>query len=276
MSEEKFNIPTELKEYLGVENDFDSVEQFKEYFSNEFIRKKDTPDPKAMFGKRFGEMGVQFRKAFREKYNLDIPNSEYENKVFEDFILESIDKIVGEKEAKLKDLETQITAPNEALKEWESKYTSLEKRYKEDKNALKSVMDEYNQYKEVKNNEFKTFKVSLKEKDIFSKIPFRSDLKEVERIGFDNLLKTKYKFDVTENDEFIVTDSQGNRIPNPKTVGTYLSPEDIVKTEAITNKLISENPHTDKPINNTKVTVKATEQTDKPTYGNKPLFGIPK
>ena len=240
----------ELKDvlsYLGADKEFKDINEFKEYFDPAFIRKdialKDDNFRKQVTGTAFMSVGQNLRKGLKEKYELEIPNSELENSQLEDFVFGNIEKIKGSYEAKIKDLEAKITTPNEALKDIESKYSTLEKRYKEQVNATKALESEYTGYKENSVNEMKNFKINLHKKDMFGKIKFKSDISEIEKIGFDNLLTSKYKLDIDETGETLILDSKGNRIQNEKVAGKFKTPLEVFEDEAIANNLISVNQH---------------------------------
>ncbi len=275
--------------YLGVpaDKEFKSVDEFKEYFEPEFGRKsqliKDPEFKKQVTGTAFANVGQNARKRFNEGYGLEIPNSELESKQIEDFIFDNVDKIKGSYEAKINELQTQITQPNEALKEFETKYSSLEKRLKEEKDAKKMIETEYNQFKETKQSELKNYKIDVLKQGIFSKIKFSSDVTSTEMgqmalKGYHKDMEDKYAIDFDESGEAIVVDKKkGERIPNEKVAGKYKTPQEIFEEEAIANKLVSINQHEGvkaKEKNNIFVNNGAQEQTQ--NFGNKVFFKAPR
>lgn len=269
--------------YLGVpaDKEFKSVDEFKEYFEPEFGRKsqliKDPEFKKQVTGTAFANVGQNARKRFNEGYGLEIPNSELESKQIEDFIFDNVDKIKGSYEAKINELQTQITQPNEALKEFETKFSTLEKRFKEEKEASKAKDLKIQEIETHWSSKFKQNQIDLYKKDAFGKIKFKQDISDIEKIGFDNLLNSKYKLDVDENGEYLALDKAGNRIPNEKVVGKFKTPQEIFEEEAIANKLVSINQHEGvkaKEKNNIFVNNGAQEQTQ--NFGNKVFFKAPR
>jgi len=265
--------------YLGAENEFESPEQFKEFFQSNFVRKQtaleDESIRKAIIGSTFKSVGQNIRKGLKDKYELEVSNSELDNKNLEDFVFDNIEKIKGSYESKLKELQTQITEPNEALKEFESKYTSLDKRYKETQNALKAVEGEYNSFKEKSANELKNYKIDRFKQDTMSKIKFKQEISDIEKIGYDNLLNSKYSLDFDSNEDVIITDKNGNRIQNERVVGKFKTPQEIFEEEAISNKLIAISQHESKPIQKNTIFVSNSDSWE----GNprkKVFFGTPR
>ncbi len=85
---------------------------------------------------------------------------------------------------------------------------------------------------------FKGYKTDSKFKEIKSKVPFKDDIKEVEQIGFEALLKAKYKFDLDESGEDLVAfDIKTNEpIKNSKGTG-FLKAHEVVELEAVAQGL---------------------------------------
>jgi hypothetical protein len=82
-------------------------------------------------------------------------------------------------------------------------------------------------------SEIKKFKVDSTIGAIESKMPWlpTSPVVEVAKEGFKSVLQKKYIFDLDEKGEAIVTDKEGNRIPN-ESKNDFLKPEDVIKMEA--------------------------------------------
>lgn len=268
-------------EYMGFEKEPENIDEFKEVVKNNWTLKKqaieDDSVRKAVLGSSFKAVGQNIRKKLNEGYGLEIPNSELESKQIEEFVFDNIEKIKSTYESKIKEIETQITAPNEALKEYETKAISLEKRLKEEKDAKKLIEAEYNQFKETKQSELKNYKIDVLKKDIFSKIKFSSDVTDVAKIGYNTLIESKYSIDFDESGEPIVVDKKkGERIPNEKVAGKYKTPYEIFEEEAISNKLIATNEHAEKPKEKISTFVNSGSAEPKGNFENRVFFGAPK
>lgn len=271
----------DIFEYMGFEKEPESVDEFKDVVKNNWTLKKQAVEDegvrKAVLGSSFKAVGQNIRKKLNEGYGLEIPNSELESKQIEDFVIDNIEKIKSTYEGKIKEMETQITTPNEALKEFEAKNLNLERRLKEAKDANKSIESEYNLFKETKQSELKNYKIDVLKKDIFSKIKFSSDVTDVAKIGYNTLIESKYSIDFDESGDPIVVDKKkGERIPNEKVAGKYKSPLEIFEEEAIANKLVVTNEHAEKPKEKISTFVNSGGAEPKGNFENKVFFGAPK
>jgi len=63
----------------------------------------------------------------------------------------------------------------------------------------------------------------------------------VSKIGFDTLIKSSFKFDIGENDEFLVLDSNGQKVPNPTKTGVYLGLSEVLEMEAKKQNMLKQN-----------------------------------
>lgn len=243
MSEESKINPEEILNFLGMP-DVKSVDELKEKFSTEFFRKSAPPEDliSSINGRTLSKVSKNIRE-IGQKYGLEISHKDIENKNIEDIVSSIVDGVKGTLESKVIDLEKQITEPNEALKDWEKKYSKLESKFKETENLLNVTANEYNGFKDQASSQLKSFKVNVGKKDLFSKLQFKSDMTELEKIGFDKYISDNYNLDLDENEDFIITDKKGQRLPSDKVVGTFKKPEDILNEKAIELNLVATNQH---------------------------------
>jgi hypothetical protein len=160
----------DIFEYMGFDKEPTNIDEFKETVKSNWTLKKQAVEDesirKAVLGSSFKSVGQNIRKKINESYGLEIPNSELENTQLEEFVINNIEKIKGSYEAKIQDYEKKITEPNEVLKEYETKLSTFEKRLKEERESKKAIEQEYNQFKEVKTNELKNYKIDVLKKDV--------------------------------------------------------------------------------------------------------------
>lgn len=236
--------PEEILDFLGMSG-VTSIEEFQDKFPSEFFRQSAPPDElkQKITGMAFKTVNKAVRETLNSKYGIELSNSQVEGKPLEEVVSMVLDSVKSGYDTKISDLEKQINEPNEAIKDWEKKYSKLENKYKETEGLLNTTVNEYNGYKSQKDNEIKSFKINTGKKDLFGKIPFKSDITEIERKGFDTIISENYVLDIDDNDEYIITDKKGQRIPNEKVVGTFKKPEDIFKEKAIELNLVATNQH---------------------------------
>lgn len=151
------------------------------------------------------EKGVKDEiNAYKEKFNLTLDG---EKKNFENFAIslkEKLQKDIG----KPKDKEVEeLRKDNETLK----------KSYEE-------VQNEYNQFKEQASKQKQSSIINAKLDELIPSentlIP-KEDLKE--------LFKSRYQFEFTEDDKFVVKDKNGNVVKDPKTTSP-LAIDDVVNS----------------------------------------------
>lgn len=244
-----FKLPEELIEYYGIEKEFDSFEDFKEWFPSEFTRNSniysDENIKKRINGSTFSKI-ARNKKEIAKEFGLEYTNSELEKMTLEEIYRDSLSKLKDIYEGKVSEAQKQATEPSEALEDFKKK---LEKE-KNEKNQFKTInetlLKEFEDYKKTKENEFKSFKIGSEKNNWFGKIKFKSDMSEIEKAGFDKYLSDNYVFDFDENNEPIVTDKKGNRIANEKVTGKFKSPIEVIEDDAKKHNLIVVNQLADK------------------------------
>lgn len=267
MSDENKIKTEDILNFLGMP-DVTNVDELKEKFTSEFFRKSAVPDDvkNNITGFAFKNINKSV-KEISKNYGIELSNSEIESKKVEEVFSLVLESINNKNNEKISDLEKQISEPNEALKDWEKKYNKLENKNKDIEGLLSTTVNEFNSYKENASSQLKNYKINTGKKDLFSKIQFKSDMSDLERIGFDKYISDNYNLDLDENDEYIITDKKGALIRNEKVAGTFYKPEDILKEKAIELNLIATNPHAKNNTQPAQTQQKQTFQPQAPAQG---------
>jgi len=84
--------------------------------------------------------------------------------------------------------------------------------------------------------------LQTKKADLFKSLAFKKDITPLEQAGFTSVFENKYELQLDDKDEIFITDKTGNRIANPATHGAFKSPQDVLKEEAVANKVFALNP----------------------------------
>lgn len=138
---------------------------------------------------------------------------------------------------------------DEKVREYEKKYSELEKKLQDRESLLAETTNKYNTLEQESASKIKNFQVEHAKKDVFSKLTFKKDIQEVERMGFETIINSKYEFDYDEKEALIIRDKQSKkRITDEKQAGKYKSPVDILNEEAAKANLVPKNPHSQNPI----------------------------
>lgn len=231
---EKLDLPVEI---ATAENPLEAFEAaFKvKYTSKEMILKDPLVDAriKSLVGKAMGSATTKLQSI------SGLSKSEINDMSIEDLI----DKI-GEKHT------TEITTLTEAAtKGNDEKLTSLTEELEKTKKAankyktdLEQISTTYKQDQEKWSGELKNYKIKTLLNGELSKVTFIDNIKALEKEGYDSTISRKYKFDLDETGEkLVVMDDKGEPIQNPKKVGSYFAPGEVLTLEALNNGILKQN-----------------------------------
>ena len=243
----------DILSYLGIEAD--SLDKFQENFTTSFIKKDPNiiADEKDLYakilGKKTGVIESAMKRALKRN-GIEIKADEIKDAYTEDAIEYAIDKTFKTNFEKVKTLEEQLSKGTD--EKHKTLLSDLEK-IKNDYNVLissnTSLKTEYDTYKNTAESEKKNIKKSIFEEKLLNAIEWASTAKDNELIkeGFISKVKKNFNFDLDDNGDFIVTDTKGNKIANPKVNSTFKSPIEVVKEFGIENNVWAINPHDQKP-----------------------------
>ena len=251
----------DLLSFLGVEAD--NLDAFKEKFETEFSRNanigKDHPKVKAAVGETLGILEKNL-KNIAKNHDAEWQGGEWDQKTLNEKLEHSFGKIVQKHTAVLEDFKKTHTGGNEqVVKEWSEKYTKAEQKAKDIEALLNSTKSEFDTYKQSEAKREKERIIGELKQQAVGKLKFKSTVNDLTKKGFLSAIDESYRIDIDENKVPFVTDSKGQRIPNPKVTGTFMSLEDVITGEAIKADIYEKNPHPQKPAATTTVTTTATE-----------------
>lgn len=240
-----------VEEFLGIK-DVEKEEDFKKAFSEKFIAKSQVAEDdeivKSIVGRRMGSIETGLKKIARS-YEIEFGDDLKEKKV-EDIIDVLGTKIQEKHQSEIKTLKESIDDEDQkkALTEWEDKYSKLEQKYSDTKDLLDNTKNEFNQYRDETNNKLKGVKLGVILDSTKSKMPWKDEMNEVEKKGFEAIIREKYKFDLDDENpsQAVPFDAKtGKRIQNPKKAGEFMSLNDVLETEAREMKLLKANDKAD-------------------------------
>jgi molybdopterin converting factor small subunit len=230
----------EILEILDISEEVLAAENPQEAFTNAVRAKYLTKDQalndkdivSKVSGKFFGPLNTKLKQIG------GLTHSEIEGKKIEEIIDMIGEKFTGEitslKEASTKGNDEKLTALTEELE----KHKKTANKYKTDLDALSTT------YQEAQNKwtgELKNYKIQTLLNQERSKVPFVDTVKPIEVEGYNSVISKKYKFDLDEKDNLVVYNESGEPIQNPKKVGSYFSPVDVLTQEAASNGILKQN-----------------------------------
>ena len=148
------------------------------------------------------------------------------------------------------------------IKEWESKYKSLEKKHNEIDSARQDVMTQFEKYKEKVKEETKITSInSIFEKELTA-IKIDPSVSDITLRGFKSVIAEKYVIDLEDDGNAIVKDKKsGERLKSTAKAGSFLGISDVLLKEATDAGIIQKNVHQGKPINQRGAYIPAIETT---------------
>lgn len=229
----------EILEALDLGDDVTTLEQLKEKHSKKFITKSSAHDDDDVRSKSNGRLLGSLTTLV--KSNFDLSNDEIKDKKIEEIIELASSKI----KSKLSELEVgSKKTKDEAVIELEGKLEKAKKDLLEYKGAseiaTKALQD--------KETAFATEKKGWKINGLLDGVKKEfenelvSDIDPLKRKGFDSEIAEKYVFELDEtSNELAVYDKEGKRVSDPKKLGSFLTPKDLLISEASKHKILKMN-----------------------------------
>lgn len=259
----------EIYQFFGIENEPENFESFKEVVNGkikEIARTSAIQDDevKSAFAREFFGKTKRFYKKIAKEKGIELPEDE---ETHEGLFAAALDNVISTSTQRLSELEKQIKEPNEALEELKKELAKRENRIAEYKGQLDATLNEYNDYKENTANQFKSYKINEVKKKVDSSIPWASDLNPYAKKGFEVSLNEKYSWDIIDEEVYPVVN--GKRIENPSKVGSFMTVEDVYKSEAEKAGLVIKNPQAQ--TNNKVITTQPVKERTTPA---RPVISI--
>lgn len=233
-------------EKIKTEDDFKA--QFESKFGVKDLLLKDPAFTGKIFGQRIGSIENKTR-SLAKKMGIEFTKEELENKDVEATIELSFTKIAEINKKAMEDLEKSTKGTvDEQVKTWKEKYTQLESKHKDVEGLLTKTSSEFEGYKKEQANKSKFETINGFKKSAIGKLEFKQDINPIEKIGFESHIDSKYEFDLDENQTPFIKDKKtGQRVPSKKTIGQFMTAEEILQEELIANKLAKINKDGGKP-----------------------------
>jgi hypothetical protein len=240
----------ELLDYLGIEAE--DLEGFKSKFSEKYFTEdqvfQDSSKLSKFTGRTIGKIQDTTLK-MAKGFGVDVTKEDIKDKPLEEVFNHILEAKEDQHTNLMNDMKSQVA------KGADDKYKSLQEEYEK---ALGKVKDYEGMNKELSgkiestekewSGKLKTFKRNHLEKELFGGIDYAPEVDKYKRKGFESEIREKLRFDYDENDEPYVTDTEGNRIPDPKKHGTFKSPKQVLDEMAKEAGFTNVNPQGGKPV----------------------------
>lgn len=223
----------EVLKAVGLPEDIGTIEKIVEKHNSLFLPLADAHTDERVVEKITGKIFGGLTTAAKRQFGLT--NEEIKDKKFEDIMAMGTEKL----SKKIKDLES--TGSDEKVKNLTSELEKVKGQSQQYQTELEKVVKEKGDLETSFNTKLKEHKISGIVKEAKGKLSFADGVPEVARLGFDSLVASKYKIDLDEKENPIVTDLEGKRIKNPTKSGAFLSIDEVLDQELDGAKLKKKN-----------------------------------
>lgn len=227
---------------------FETEEEFVAEFSKQYAP-VDAPiseeKKQKVIGGLLGTLETTLKRETKEfgvEYEID------KKKPFQDTLAEVLGVIREAKNTEFEALKASAgTGSTEAVAKLTADVDKWKNKFNDEKALREQGVTQWQQKEQEYEGKLKNVKKDYKLTDTYSSaVKWKSGITEIEKIGFDSMIKNKYNVDLDETDNLIVTDKQGKQIPNPKVAGQALSFAEVLEMEGVAQKVWELNPHTQK------------------------------
>jgi len=231
----------ELMKFLDLE-EAESLDKAKELFSQKFVKQEELS---SKIGKITGSITNVARKAF-EPFGVQLTEDDFKDKKIEDVLRSASEKASESFKNKISELESRATGQGseELIKDWEKKYSTIEKKLQETDKARQESVTAFESFKNEVTVKEKTSKINSVFDRALNSIKPDPSVNEITMKGFRSHINEKFSIELNENDEPVVMDRKtGERIKSDKKAGTFLGLEDVLMSEAATAGILQKNPN---------------------------------
>ena len=231
----------ELMKFLDLE-EAESLDKAKELFSQKFVKQEELS---SKIGKITGSITNVARKAF-EPFGVQLTEDDFKDKKIEDVLRSASEKASESFKNKISELESRATGQGseELIKDWEKKYSTIEKKLTETEKARQESINAFESFKNEVTVKEKTSKINSVFDRALSSIKPDPSVNEITMKGFRSHINEKFSIELNENDEPVVMDRKtGERIKSDKKASTFLGLEDVLMSEAATAGILQKNPN---------------------------------
>lgn len=227
----------EIKQFLGLPDEVDSLEKFKEHFNSSFVNKEKAHLDETVKSRATGDVLRRISsKVANELGDFGIKTSDFEGKPFE----EVVSVAAQNAKQRIQELSESQGKPDKRYQDLESQFQTIKQERDQFKGQLSQVAGEFETFKAQKDNEVKNWKIGIKLNEVKSKITFVDGISDIQRKGFESVLN-EYKFDLDETDNLVVKDNNGNFIPSKSKAGAFADAYEVMDFLADANGLKKKN-----------------------------------
>lgn len=235
----------ELLDFLGVEAD--SLDTFKEKFQGKYFTEKQVHSDKTLLSKFTGKTVQKMKQNILNKFReQDVPftQSEFDDMELEEVVMTMDARKQEKMDGVMNELKGQVgKSGEEAIKPWQEKVSKLELSLSDEKKAKTEIFNQLEENKKSFEGKIKDTRIQYFKKDLLTSLEYDSEaIKDpLKKKGWEAHVESNFKFDFDEEDKPIILDKTGSKIKNPKKADEWLSPKEVLQSEADTLGLTKKN-----------------------------------
>lgn len=235
-----------MKDFLGIDPaEVESLDQAKEKFNSTFINRNEAKKDPEIVSAATGKIAGSIERLLEKTYpDFDFNTEELKGKKIED----KIRAVSAFHQSKYSELEekakTAGTGDTKAITEkYEGEIKQWQQKHKETEGLLKSLKETHEktvvEFQEKENRQF----IKSQYDEAWKSVPFADTFKndKLKVNGFTAEFGSKFNLQKQEN-EVIVTDKEGKRIPSKSKAGEHMSLMEALTEFAKENNVLSSNP----------------------------------
>ena len=234
----------ELIKFLDLQ-EVENLDKAKEAFSQKFVKQEELS---SKIGKITGSITNVARKAF-EPFGVNLTEDDFKDKKIEDVLRSASEKASESYNTKISELEKRAKGQGseELIKEWETKYSKVEKQLSETEKARQESISAFESFKTEVQEKEKTSKInSIYEKSLSALKPDPT-VSEITLKGFRSHINENFKIDFDDKGDAVIFDKKtGERIKSGKKAGDFLNVQDVLLNEASSAGILQKNPQAGK------------------------------
>lgn len=260
----------ELLKYLGLD-EAESLDKAKETFQSQFIKSEELS---SKVGKITGSIINVARKAFTP-FGVELTEEDFKDKKIEDVLRDASSRAKDSYDTKVKEWESRASGngSEQLIKEWEKKYSTVEKKLQEEAAARQEAILGLENFKTQVEQEKKSNAINTHFENSLRGIKTDPSVSDITMKGFKAVFSEKYVLDLEGDGVVVVKDKKsGERIKSDKKAGAFLSLDELMLKEATEANILLKNPNAGHNRNTPNVGYPRTPEEPKKVRGVNPAF----
>lgn len=211
---------------MGLPENIEDIEGLVSAVGKKFVERDKALEDPDVRTKAYSSFSLEHSKTFLKEFGLDA--AEVKDKTLKEIMKLGASKLTE----KITELEGRAGQGNdEKVKELNSKMEKLTGQLNQFKTDNEKLINEKVELETNFNTKLKNIRVDDAFDKSFAKLSFVDGVHDYTKKGFSQDFRTKYKIDLDDHGNTVVTDSNGEPIKSKTKTGVYLSLDEVMDAE---------------------------------------------